>query len=139
MMGEPAREEGLGERIGRLRRAKGLRQKELACRVGSNLQQISNYERGVYSPRSEVVMRLAEALDVSVDYLLRGRHPDQPPFDRRLRDRLEAMERLPKPLRDQLVELFDSMLDVFQLVSRGARRPGDPAEAEPGAPSGDPP
>lgn len=131
MTEEPVREEGLGERIGRLRRAKGLRQKELASRVGANLQQISNYERGVYSPRSEVLMRLAEALDVSADYLLTGRHPYDPPVDRRLRDRVEAMEKLPRPLRDQLVELFDSILHAFQLVSRAARRPGEPAEVEP--------
>lgn len=118
--------ETVGERIARLRRARGWKQKELATRIGSSLQQISKYERGRYTPRSEVVARLAEAFGVTADFLLTGRSPHQPQGDYRLRERLEMLERLPAPLRDALVLFLDGLLDSYRLTSRSRSRAGGP-------------
>jgi transcriptional regulator with XRE-family HTH domain len=116
--------ESVGERIARLRRARGWKQKELAARIGSSLQQISKYERGRYTPRSEIVARLAEAFAVTADFLLTGRSPHQPQGDYRLRERLESLERLPAPLRDALVDFLDSLLTAYRLSARSRPAPG---------------
>jgi transcriptional regulator with XRE-family HTH domain len=123
--GDPTAE-SVGERIARLRRARGWKQKELATRIGSSLQQISKYERGRYTPRSEVVARLAEAFGVSADYLLTGRSPYQPQGDFRLRERLESLERLPAPMRDALVIFLDGLLNAYRLTSRSRSGSGGP-------------
>lgn len=63
----------LGERIKLARRAAGLSIRELASRVGVSAQAISKYERGLDIPRSGVLLRLAGALDVKIEYFFRVR------------------------------------------------------------------
>lgn len=110
--------ERLGDRIARLRRAKGWNQKELAERIGSRGTQISKYERGTYVPRADILSRLGDSLGVSTDYLLSGRKSGEPRRDLRLRERLEALEALPERQRDNLVGFLDSLLAAHQLVRR---------------------
>jgi transcriptional regulator with XRE-family HTH domain len=60
----------IGERIKQLRSERRLSQGELAARIGADAGQISRYENGHISPSADAIVRLAEALDVSCDYLL---------------------------------------------------------------------
>lgn len=53
-----------------LREEKGLTQKELAEIVGSNNKSIWAYENGIAEPSIDLLIRLAHALDVTVDYLI---------------------------------------------------------------------
>ncbi len=62
-----------GTRLRALRQAKGLRQVELARKIGRHPTVIGPYERDEYMPPREIVERLAEALDSSPEYLLFGR------------------------------------------------------------------
>lgn len=58
---------------GRLRKArqiKGLSQAELAKRAGFQPSAISHFETGARSPSFENLRRLADALGVSIDFLL---------------------------------------------------------------------
>jgi len=57
------------ERIRRLRQERKWTQEELAERIGVQQKQISAYERGANNPSTEVLLRLAAAFDVSLDYL----------------------------------------------------------------------
>lgn len=109
--------ESLGDRIARLRRAKGWNQKELADRIGAKPSQISKYERGTYLPRPELLTRLGEALGVSLDYLMTGRS-GEPRRDFRLRERVEALETLPENQRSNLVNFLDALLAAHQLLRR---------------------
>ncbi len=59
------------ERLRLARQQKGFTQGQLAQRVGSDSQRISKYERGVMVPTTPILVKLADALDVSLDYLLR--------------------------------------------------------------------
>ncbi len=52
------------------RQQKGLSQGQLAKKVGSDSQRISKYERGVMVPTTAILVKLASALEVSLDYLL---------------------------------------------------------------------
>lgn len=108
----------VGERIARLRRSKGWKQKELASLVGCNLQQVSKLERGCWMPRVSVLVRVAEAFNVTADYLLTGRGPRHPGADLRLRERLPALERLPEPQRDSLIVFLDALIMAHRYAAR---------------------
>jgi len=58
----------LNMKIARLK--KGLNQSELAELVGVQSKIISRYETGVNYPTVDTLLKISEALNVSVDYLL---------------------------------------------------------------------
>ena len=57
-------------RIREARKAKSLVMKELAQKIGVTESTISMYENGKREPDFETLIRIADALDVSTDYLL---------------------------------------------------------------------
>ena len=61
-----------GKNLFRLRKRAGLSQEELAERDGVHLNTISQWENGVYIPKTLKVRRLAEALNVTEVELLNG-------------------------------------------------------------------
>ncbi|WP_208586028.1 helix-turn-helix domain-containing protein [Gracilibacillus suaedae] len=60
----------LAQRLRSARRNKKLTQEELASKLHTKKQTISNYETGYSSPSNEVLKEIANILDVSTDYLL---------------------------------------------------------------------
>lgn len=60
------------EKLRKARKERGLTQGQLAQRVNVDLQRISKYERGVNVPTTDIMVRIADTLDVSLDYLLRN-------------------------------------------------------------------
>ena len=58
------------ETIRKLRRAKGLSQEDLAVRLHVVRQTVSKWENGRSVPDADVLIRMAEVLDVSVSELL---------------------------------------------------------------------
>ena len=69
-MTKEARMEKFGERVRVLRDNKGLSQKELADRIGMTRSIISTYETGQKMPTYGKLIKLADVLEVSTDYLL---------------------------------------------------------------------
>ena len=55
-----------------IRKRKGITQEALGALTGIEPNTLSRYERGTLSPSAKAVMRIAEALNVSVDELLNG-------------------------------------------------------------------
>lgn len=62
--------ETIAQRISRARRHLNINQKELAKKANITEASLSRYENGIREPKSAVLTRLAEALEVSTDYLL---------------------------------------------------------------------
>lgn len=60
----------IGSRIKAARERKKITQEELAELLGMSTTHISVIERGVKPPKLETFIRIANALDVSADYLL---------------------------------------------------------------------
>jgi transcriptional regulator with XRE-family HTH domain len=100
----------MGERIALLRRSKGWKQRELASRIRCTLPQVSKLERGLWMPRASLLLGVSQTFNVTTDYLLTGREPRNPDIDLRLRERLPALESLPLPQRDALVEFLDALV-----------------------------
>jgi transcriptional regulator with XRE-family HTH domain len=59
----------LGNRIKQLRQQRGWSQAQLAKKLTVHQKQISGYERDIHSPSIELLARLAELFNVSLDYL----------------------------------------------------------------------
>lgn len=67
-----------GLRIAERRKRLELSQEELAYRIGTNQRQVSRYERGANDPTGEVLVKIADALDTTIDYLMgRTSTPDR--------------------------------------------------------------
>lgn len=60
----------IGERIAQRRTELNISQEALAELVGSTQRQISKYENGKNKPTSEVLSKMADALQASADWLL---------------------------------------------------------------------
>ena len=56
----------LGKRIREIRKSQGLSQERLAERAGISAQYVSNIERGKENPTLDLLLRLADALKVSL-------------------------------------------------------------------------
>ena len=69
--------EEMGVRMGDLRRAKGLKQWELAVQIGTTPQMVSRYECGTRLITTAKLRQLAIILDTSVDYLMFGDTDEQ--------------------------------------------------------------
>ena len=69
----------LSDRIKQLRTEAGFSQAELAKLVGSSdARQISRYENGRITPSLDATIRIAEALNISLDYLAIDDIPRRP-------------------------------------------------------------
>lgn len=60
----------VGENIKKIRKEKGMTQKELADKCNIIYQTIGKYERNILKPKYETLYKIAEALDVSLNMLL---------------------------------------------------------------------
>ena len=65
--------ENIGHRIKELRISLGFTQKSLAERVGVAQNTIAQYENGKAKTSIDVIIILAEVLQTTTDYLLRGK------------------------------------------------------------------
>lgn len=79
----------IGERIKAARKAKKLTQEQLAAKVKTTKGTISNYENGYSSPSNEMIVLLADVLEVSTDYLLGRIDNPEPLHDKKDKDEKE--------------------------------------------------
>lgn len=62
----------LSKKLKQARKQKGITQGQLSQKIGADIQRISKYERGILIPTTEIMIKLSNALDVSLDYLLKN-------------------------------------------------------------------
>src|SRR3954464_4148510 len=98
---EPHPTHGIGERLARLRGARGVKVSALARAVGVSPSLISQIERGQSRPSVSTLFELAQALDVPVDAFFRDAEADagpaSPPAPAAARAAPEPAERAPLP------------------------------------------
>lgn len=106
---------GVSNNIKRFRKAKGLYQKQLADKVGTSSQVISNWERGYTKPNDEDLIRLADALECSVDELL-GRTPKEPSddFEAFMFEDKEAFDALPEEVKKELIKEINEKIEFLK-------------------------
>jgi transcriptional regulator with XRE-family HTH domain len=101
----------LGQQITALRKKKGISQADLGKRVGTSGDIIGRYERDEVKPSIEVVIRMADALEVSLDYLV-GKTDME--LDSSTLKRIREVTALPDEDRKQVFMVVDALIRDFK-------------------------
>jgi transcriptional regulator with XRE-family HTH domain len=92
----------------------GMEQKELAAKTGISLKTIENYVKKDSSvPLADKAVLIAQALGVTVEYLINGKKPKNPNFPTippQQKEALDTLSKLNKQNHELLMALAHAML-----------------------------
>lgn len=99
-----------GKRLKALREERNIKQGQFADKIGISRQSMNSYETGKYSPDTETIIKIADFLECSTDYLL-GRtkhksHETYVEFDENLSTLSKILYAIPEPLRNKWLDIF---------------------------------
>jgi transcriptional regulator with XRE-family HTH domain len=102
----------LGDRIRQLRKEAGWSQAELGDKIGTDSQRVSRYETGKITPSLDAIVRIAEALNISIDHLLIDDIPRRPlhTAEHNLGDRLTALSEISGDDLNSLLHMLDALV-----------------------------
>lgn len=103
----------ISDRIRALRQERQWSQAELGERLGVHQKQVSAYERGVNLPSTEVLIKLAEVFNVTLDYLafeVKGQPASLNIRDRELLRRFEEVDTLSVQEKNLAKEILDLVI-----------------------------
>ena len=102
----------IGSKIIELRKAKSWSQEDLSKEVGSSRVMIGKYERNDNAPSIEVLLKMAKAFDVTVDYIIGEGQLSN--YDKDVLKRIEDIEELDSETRSKLFFLIDNVIQNFK-------------------------
>ena len=97
----------LAQRLHQLRKEKGVTQQQLAIITGTHPNVIAKYELGLAVPSIEMAGKLAQALEVSIDYLA-GRSDIN--IDYKLMDKIKSLLKLPEEVKNTFLYSLDRLI-----------------------------
>jgi transcriptional regulator with XRE-family HTH domain len=97
-----------GKIISDLRDSKAWSQSDLASKSGISRVMIGKYERGEAIPSIEAALKIAQAFEVSLDYLV-GEGVNAS-FDKKTVQRMQDIEGLSPAIKEKLFFLIDTIL-----------------------------
>lgn len=98
--------------ISTLRKAKSWSQTELASLTGISQVMIGKYERGDATPSIDVAKKIADAFEVSLDYLIgEGQNVT---FDKKTIKRIQDIQNLDNNTQTILFNLIDTYIQNFK-------------------------
>lgn len=98
----------VGKTIARLREERGWNQTELGKESAVSHVMVGKYERGEAMPSLDAAKRIADALEVSLDYLVGEGTLAR--FDKKTLKRLQDIEELEEPKKKILFDLVDTYI-----------------------------
>ncbi len=101
------------DRIKQLRHERNWSQTQLGQKMGIHQKQVSAYERGRNIPSTEVLMKIADIFDVSLDYLAseaQGKPSKVNIKDKELLRRLEDIDKLSVKDKGTIMEILDTFI-----------------------------
>ncbi len=101
-----------GEKITYCRKQKKLSQAELGKLSGINGDIIGKYERDEMRPSIEAAKKIADALDVTIDYLAGGANTKS--LDKKTLQRLDDIDKLPDDLKDKVFFFLDMTIRDYK-------------------------
>jgi transcriptional regulator with XRE-family HTH domain len=107
-----------GERITMLRKQFKWSQDDLAKKIGTSAPIVGRYEREDIKPSIDVAAKLADALEVSLDYLL-GKS-DKMVLDKKNLQRLEDIEKLSDMDKNNIFYTLDNLIKAAKLKNIAA-------------------
>jgi transcriptional regulator with XRE-family HTH domain len=103
----------LGKKIVDLRKQKGLNRDALGKIVGTSGAVIGRYEREEITPSVEIAKKMADALEVSLDFLIGSTDLK---ISKKMLYRLELLEKINKEEQDRILHVIDSLLRDAQMT-----------------------
>ncbi len=98
----------IGERISLLRKKKGWSQTELAKKTGASREAIGKYERNEAAPAIDTAKKIADALEVTLDYLVEEN--GLPTFDKKTVNRIQKIQMLDETEKGHVYAMLDAFL-----------------------------
>lgn len=102
-----------GEKITKLKKLKNLSQVALAEATGISRDAISKYERGDSVPSVDYAKRIADALGVSLDYLVNDSDQEEV-LDNDAVKRIKEIQSLPFKEKDKIYSVIDALIRDFK-------------------------
>ena len=93
--------------LSELRKSKKFSQEELAKKAGVHTNVLGRYERGEAKPSIDVALKLADALGVSLDFLV-GKSDLQ--LDQDIITKILTIQKLPEQDREHILFTLEAML-----------------------------
>ncbi|PCH64859.1 MAG: transcriptional regulator [Bacteroidetes bacterium] len=101
-----------GNKMMQARKDKNLSREQLGKKVGTSGPIVGRYERGDMMPSIEIAAKVADALEISLDYLV-GKSSLEVK-DKKMLDRLESIAKIPEANRTELFNVIDAYLRDFK-------------------------
>mgnify|MGYP000096835066 CR=1 FL=1 len=101
-----------GERILSLRKKNKWSQDELAKKIGTSAPIIGRYERNEIKPSIDTAKNIADALEVTIDYLIGG--SDTMVMDKDLIQKIEDILKMKDEDRNQVFYLLDMAISYHK-------------------------
>jgi transcriptional regulator with XRE-family HTH domain len=102
-----------GEKITKLKKLKSLSQVALAEATGISRDAISKYERGDSVPSVDYAKRIADALGVSLDYLVNDSDQEEV-LDNDAVKRIREIQGLPFKEKDKIYSVIDALIRDYK-------------------------
>jgi transcriptional regulator with XRE-family HTH domain len=102
----------IGTRLGNLRKGKNWSQGELAKRIGASREIIGKYERNENLPSIEMVVKMAVAFGVTVDYLIG--ESESASYDKDTVERINDIQKMDEGTRSILFNVIDTYIQNFK-------------------------
>ncbi len=117
---QPAKS-SFGQRLTEAREAKKLTKNDLGKLINVHYSQIGRYERDEASPSADVLKKIANALDVSTDYLMNGTTADlaaENILDKTLINQFNRISELTEENKKVLSTLIDAFLFTQEMKKK---------------------
>lgn len=115
---DPEFRKAFGARLKERRKQKRWSQKEMAAKVDIRFQQLNKYESGLNLPPAEMLIKLADALATTIDYLLTGNPIEESAMaNTRLFRRFQAVQSFDDEDQEAIIKLIDAMIAKQQVQS----------------------
>jgi len=105
----------IGNKISDLRKKLGFSREKLGKLVGTSGAVIGRYEREEITPSVQVAAKIANALEISLDYYTGGTSTIVK--DKKMLYRLELLQNVNPKERDTILHVLDSLLQTAQLTT----------------------
>jgi len=124
---------GFAERLRLLRIARTLKQNRLAELLGIPARSYNRWERGTYVPHVDMLVKLADILQVTMDELIGRTEATGAPLIRNpeLHELVQQVDQLPDFEQQAAVVMLDSLVKKNQMERLANQRRGKRAVARP--------
>ena len=101
-----------GNRLKTIREEKSIKREDIAQKIGTSAAIIGRYERGERTPSVDIAKNIAEAMEVSLDYLVGDTSILLK--DKKMLYRLEVLQKINPAYKDRILYMLDLMLKDAQ-------------------------